>query len=382
MPQNSTISNLPEDTSVTIADYVAIVTPGLGQTRKAKLSSILSLATGAGAPNYVGKYPSLAALQTDIPTGVDGNYAIITASPNDEEYIWDSDHTAWVKTENVPASTFALLGGNATDNASLAGELSARDASITAEASIRLSADANIQSQVSALSVALIPHPTYTVPTASISSTQTTGGLEIGQTINIPLTVTYNQNDGGSQTGLIIKKNGSQISTTSPFSDAGIVISSSPITYQSNVAYNQGNVKNNLIGIADGTGRILAGNVNSNILSYAGSYGMYYGTVSSLPTTSTQVKALSKLLRGSGNTMSLNTGTTGKIFVVCLPPGISINTITDIGNLNLDVKPDYLANTSAITVTDAGGNGVAYTLYAKIQSVPYNPSTTHVITTT
>src|SRR5476651_2880793 len=138
MPQNSTISNLPEDTGVTIADYVAIVTPGLGQTRKAKLSSILSLATGAGAPNYVGKYPSLAALQVDIPTGVNGNYAIVTASPNDEEYIWDSDHTAWVKTENVPASTFAQLGGNATDNASLAAALMSASAVFTTGFTVNL----------------------------------------------------------------------------------------------------------------------------------------------------------------------------------------------------------------------------------------------------
>jgi len=129
MPQNQTISNLPEDTSVTIADYVAIVTPGLGQTRKAKLSSVLALATGGGAaPNYVGKYPSLAALQTDIPAGADGNYAIVAASPHDEEYIWDGDHGVWALTQNVPASTFALLGGNPTDNAALAAALTSASA--------------------------------------------------------------------------------------------------------------------------------------------------------------------------------------------------------------------------------------------------------------
>ncbi|OCX52658.1 hypothetical protein BEL04_14525 [Mucilaginibacter sp. PPCGB 2223] len=379
MPQNSTISNLPEDIGVTIADYVAIVTPGSAQTKKAKLANILALATGAGAPNFIGKFASLVALQSYLPAGADGNYAVVTASPNDEEYIWDSDHNAWVKTENVPASTFALLGGNAADNASLAAELSARDTAISTESVIRTNADANLQSQVSALSAALIPHPTYVNPTAGISSSQSTGGLEVGQTINIPLTATYNQNDGGSQTGLSIKKNGTQIATTSPYTDSGVVVSATPVTYQSSVTFGQGAVKNNILGIADATGRIAAGSVNSSNLSYQGFYKVFYDAVSSFPTNSASARALGNTrFSNSGNTFTLNTGSTFTKFCVVLPPGKTLVSVIDQDALNLDITSQYTS--ASISVNDAAGTAVAYTIWSMSQSVPYSSNHRHNIT--
>jgi len=77
--------------------------------------------------HYQGKYSSLSALQTAIPVGSDGDYAIVVGSPNDQEYIWDSDHASWVTTENIPASTFAALGGSPSDNASLNSALNAKE---------------------------------------------------------------------------------------------------------------------------------------------------------------------------------------------------------------------------------------------------------------
>jgi hypothetical protein len=380
MPQNSTIFNLPEDTGVTIADYVAIVTPGFAQTRKTKLANILALATGAGAPNYIGKFPSLAALQSYLPVGTDGNYAIIAATPHDEEYIWDSDNAAWVLTQNIPASTFALLGGNATDNTSLAAELSARDTAISTEATNRTAADANIQTQVSALSAALIPHPTYTAPTAGISSSQSTANLEIGQTINIPLTATFNQNDGGGSAGLIIKKNGTQIATTSPYTDSNVVIAATAVVYNCNFTYSQGPIKNNILGIPDAVGRVAAGSVNSGNLNYQGFYKIFYDAVSTFPTDSTTARALSNSrFSNSGNSFTLNTGSTLTKFCIILPPGKTLSSVIDQDALNLDITSQYVQ--SAITVNDAAGTPVStYKIYAMSQSVPYSSNHRHNIT--
>lgn len=372
MPQNSTISNLPEDTSVTIADYVAIVTPGLGQTRKAKLSSILALATGAGAPNYVGKYISLSALQTTIPTGVDGNYAIVTASPDDEEYIWDSDHSAWVKTANIPAGTFAGLGGNATDNGSLAAALTARDNAISAEASTRDTNDAAIQSQVSALSAALIPHPTYTAPTAGISSSQSTGGLEIGQTINIPLTAVFNQNNGGSSTGLSIKKNGTQISTSSPYTDSGVVMSATPVVYNCNFTYGQGPILNNILGIPDATGRIAANSspgINSGNLSFQGQYKVFFGATDTVINAGNVRTALANSVFVSGATVDFPSGNAAKNFYIWVPPGHSLNTWIDSTAFGADLKAP--ASNSSITIADAGSGTMAGTLWRLALGAPY-----------
>jgi hypothetical protein len=84
--------------------------------------------------HYQGKYSSLSALQTAIPAGSDGDYAIVVGSPNDQEYIWDGDHTSWVTTENIPASTFAALGGSPSDNASLNSVLNSKENSANKDA--------------------------------------------------------------------------------------------------------------------------------------------------------------------------------------------------------------------------------------------------------
>jgi hypothetical protein len=74
--------------------------------------------------HYKGKYTSIAALQA--VAGVDGDYAILDAGPGSDavEYIYDTNDSKWVKSANVPASTFAQLGGMPTDNAALAAALS------------------------------------------------------------------------------------------------------------------------------------------------------------------------------------------------------------------------------------------------------------------
>jgi hypothetical protein len=70
--------------------------------------------------HYKGKYTTLAALQA--VAGVDGDYAILDTGVGVDaiEYICDSNDNKWVKSVNVPASTFAQLGGLPIDNAALA----------------------------------------------------------------------------------------------------------------------------------------------------------------------------------------------------------------------------------------------------------------------
>ncbi|RKR84912.1 hypothetical protein BDD43_5165 [Mucilaginibacter gracilis] len=527
---NKKISELPEDLVVTIADYVPITTSGSAVTKKVRVSNLLSLvATSGAAPHFVGKYVSLEALQLNIPVGVDGDYAVIADSPHAQEYIWDSNLNNWVLSNNEPASTFALLSGNATDNGSLLSELTARDtaiankvdkvdgkglstedyttaektklaaltgsfagltgnpadnaalnsaltgetaerlsadaglqsqvtnlnaslatevtdrqtadtalqsqvttlnsnlntetanrvsgdatlqdevttlgsslttettnrvngdaalqdevstlgSSLTTETTNRVNGDAALQSQVSALSAALVPHPTYTAPSASLSSTQTTSGLEIGQSISIPLTATFTQNDGGSSTALSIKKNGTQISTTSPYTDATVVMSATAVAYTATFSYAQGPIKNNIIGIADATGRIPASNATSSTLSYQGFYKLWYDTVTAFPTDSASARALTNArLSNAGNTFTLNTGSTNTKFCLVLPPGKSLVSVIDQDALNLDITAQYVQ--SAITVNDASGTPVTtYKIYAMSQSIPYSTTHRHNIT--
>jgi hypothetical protein len=238
---------------------------------------------------------------------------------------------------------------------------------------------AAVQSQVTALSNALIPHPTYFPPNVNLTSTQTTAGLEIGQTINIPLSAFFNQNDGGAAGAISMKKAGVQIATVSPYTDSGILMSAAAVVYQANIAYSAGPVKNNILGIPDAAGQIFGGNVNSNSLSYQGFYKLFYDCVATFPTSSAAARALSNVrFSNAGNTFTLNTGSTLTKFCIVLPPGKSLVSVVDQDALNLDITAQYLS--SAITVNDAAGTGVSYTLYSMSQSVPYSSSHRHNIT--
>lgn len=126
-----------------------------------------------------------------------------------------------------------------------------------------------------------IAPPTYLAPTASLTATPATTGLEIGQEVNVDLTLSYNQRDGGEETARVINKNGTPLVGTTDT----IVISNTPVNYQGNISYGQGAVKDNAAGIPDPTGRIEAGNVNSNTISYRGDYPLFATTANIITAT-------------------------------------------------------------------------------------------------
>jgi hypothetical protein len=103
-------------------------------------NSLDYIETGGGDAHFLGKYISLAALETAHATAADGDYAIVDAGPGTDAkiYIWDADE-GWVEGGGTGASTFAELTGDPTDNAALAAALSARqpiDADLTAIAGL------------------------------------------------------------------------------------------------------------------------------------------------------------------------------------------------------------------------------------------------------
>lgn len=117
-----------------------------------------------------------------------------------------------------------------------------------------------------------VPHPNYVAPTAQLLSTPSTSGLEIGQSVNVNLTLNFTQNNAGAETSRVINKNGTPIVGITDT----ITIASTPVVYQGNVSYGQGAVLNNIEGVPDPVGRINAGSVSSNPVSYSGIYPWFY----------------------------------------------------------------------------------------------------------
>lgn len=128
-------------------------------------------------------------------------------------------------------------------------------------------------------------------------------------------------------------------------------------------------------------------NINSGNFIVTSLYNRFWGAVATLPASSIDGTAnrvyanlLSKAIKTNGtNTFTLTTGATSNKFIVLLPPGITITSVIDTGNLDLNLTSDYILST--IVIKDAGGTDRNYNQYLFNPAGAYSTSTNHVITT-
>lgn len=220
----------------------------------------------------------------------------------------------------------------------------------------------------------------YTAPTASLSSSGALVG-EIGQTLNIPLVVNFNQNDAGSVIGYQILRNGAVIDGDANHTDAA-VLTTAPFVYQGKVMYGAGNVKKNPLGNFYPTGQILAGSVMTNQITARGYYFVGYGSVSAQPTTSVQARALSSRLSNDVSKFNLMASTVMQVVIV--PPDMELVSIVDLDALNIELfagSGQYELRDSNFTVNNAAGVAVTGNkLYVRVQSIPYSTPHRHQVT--
>jgi hypothetical protein len=318
---NQKISDLPDDTTVTLADYVPIVTPGSTQTKKASLARVIALA-GSGSGSGIGG---------GSPTFLD---SFVVNLPDNQS--------------GIPNGTTV----NAGDSIATFLESAFRKASPAV----------------------------YNYPSASLSGSPAPAAVEVGTALSIAFSIGFTQNDAGAQTSLVLNKNGSPLTATSGTYTDSITATLSPVNYQAIINYAQGHINNDSLGSPDASGRIAAGSVSSNVLSYQGFYLLWYDAVATIPAASAAVRALSNArFSNAGNSFTLNTGSTQTHFVLVLPPGKSLVSVIDQDALNLDITSQYAA--TGISVNNASGTAVSgYTLYSMSQSVPYSSNHRHNIT--
>lgn len=140
-------------------------------------------------------------------------------------------------------------------------------------------------------------------------------------------------------------------------------------------------------GIAHDTGAS-PGNINSGNFTVISRYNRFWGPAASLITTPsdgagnrTYALGLSSTFKTPGaNTFTLVTGTTQNKFVVLLPPGITITSVTDTTNLNANLTSNYVL-VDTVQINDNGGTARAYNRYECVVGVPYSASANHVIVT-
>ena len=196
--------------------------------------------------------------------------------------------------------------------------------------------------------------PTYIKPTLSISLN--TGTLEHNKPTSVTITPNFKQNDAGSVSKYVLYKNGTEIfnnTTVSAYTDSATINHNGSISYSATATYDDGPIKNTLLGIPYPSTSIKAGSVSASgiIRAYALSY---YGIINSSTITENDISSLSSRLSSSKSyTYTVNLA---EQRIVYMYPQ-SFGTLTSIKDAN---NFDYI---NSYTRTTLSYNGVDYYVY-------------------
>lgn len=196
--------------------------------------------------------------------------------------------------------------------------------------------------------------PTYIKPTLSISLN--TGTLEHNKATSVTITPNFKQNDAGSVSKYVLYKNGTEIfnnTTVSAYTDSATINHNGSISYSATATYDDGPIKNTLLGIPYPSTSIKAGSVSASgiIRAYALSY---YGIINSSTITENDISSLSSRLSSSKSyTYTVNLA---EQRIVYMYPQ-SFGTLTSIKDAN---NFDYI---NSYTRTTLSYNGVDYYVY-------------------
>ena len=154
--------------------------------------------------------------------------------------------------------------------------------------------------------------PTYFSPTLSLSGSGTLN-VEAGTLISATLTPTFNQNDAGPTNNYELFRQAVSIyvnGTELPHGATPFNIGDENIIFNADLDHDIGPIKNDNTGTPDPTGRILAGQITSNNVTYRGQRRLFYGIDGDIVNIRTNPLSFlnpsngtSRSFSGSGNTV-------------------------------------------------------------------------------
>lgn len=241
--------------------------------------------------------------------------------------------------------------------------------------------------------------PTFDLPTLNLtaavhpSSFNDSGSYETGTSVNITLTSTFTQKDGGAADNIFKIEDNLGNDITQP---SGIY----PLTFDA------GNTKTFRAsqGYGDGTGTkddnlgnpvtnpITSGSVSSNTLTYRGFNSIWYGSVAGSETPSGQIRNLGnsiltnnppyediKNISHPGNSFVIDTGTVNTRFEFFIPNGITLGLILDLDQNNANITGDYIKDTSSTSISDGGTGSIVGNVYRMTQTASNATSHRHLV---
>lgn len=196
--------------------------------------------------------------------------------------------------------------------------------------------------------------PTYTKPSLSISFNTST--IQHNKNTSITISPNFRQNDAGLAISYILYRGGTEISNStnpSAYTDIITLRHGESISYNTTVSYNDGPIKNTLLGIPYPSTSIKAGNISASgtIRAYALSY---YGVINKSSITENDISSLSSGLSTSKSfTHTVNLSEQRIVYMYPQSFG-SLTSIKDANNF------DYINSYTRTTLTY---DGVDYYVY-------------------
>jgi hypothetical protein len=285
-----------------------------------------------------------------------GNISLVLTKTTTSSANWDSTYTTLCTLSskwNLPYDTTLNINStNAVENSAVAVKIQ------SIENSINL----------------LVPAPTYNSPQAGLTVFSAPAQTyEVGSTINQIITLSYTQNDAGSATNYRLERNNFFIGQqTFPFSfNVNEIVVQGTTTYKNTITYVTGPIKNNILGVPDSRGRILAGTTFID-RQYFGRYRQFFGSVSSIPTN---LRTLTGNNFDDVNNFTFYAHQLNNILAIpatkSLQSAVTQNNETVTGNFAL----------SSVFVNNANGVPVSYKRYVQTTNVPFNVNITFTLTT-
>lgn len=239
---------------------------------------------------------------------------------------------------------------------------------------------------VLAISQKVIP-PSFGGPQLTLIGSPPPGNFEVGELLDLTFTENYVQNDAGARVSLILSRNAVVASTIMPYSETGVQMTLVAGNYWEEVTYDEGPCKLDNFGQEDCTGRIPAGTVVSNTLSYIGQRKAFYGTPVTTPTDSAGVRAVGNSVFAAYENSGVSAagldlvGSPSANFTITIPIGATRVVFAYPATLRAvaSVRYQELANSEVkgnfteTLVNVQGANGFAAASYRVYTYVPVEP---------
>lgn len=226
--------------------------------------------------------------------------------------------------------------------------------------------------------------PKYIDPKLSLSCS-TPSIVEIGSTVVPVLSSTFRQNDAGALISYkLYQDDVLQYSDSSitKFTDSAVKLLTAT-TYRAEVAYDNGPIKQNNMGIDDPTGRIMAGTIQSSltITPKRGYWG--FSATENTPPVSDFIRNKNITGLGPGNETQIKVvaSATDRMVVFAYPATlrdckkIRYEELNDDGN-----KTAFTQITLSIPDASKTGNYIDYRVYYYIGAIPFGSTMTFILT--